>query len=131
MNGPPSIDGFLRAATCTCGLATNDRMIFRCELATYIAAEAGGIRYGHAYQELNKGSATTFCLKKTFSLVISYHRPPDGRAFGRVCGRRVGSRRRPRSVRPGRAGHARQDSSFGVHPEDVHGAGADAPPRPE
>jgi hypothetical protein len=70
MNGPPIIAGFLRAETCTCGLETKDCMIFKCEFVMYIAAEAGGIKYGDAYHWLNNGSAMTFCLKKSFWLGI-------------------------------------------------------------
>src|SRR5689334_19550358 len=69
MNGPPSIAGFLSAAMCTCGAATNDCMIFRCEFAIYIAAVAGAIRLDHAYHWLYSGSTTTFGFKNTLSVV--------------------------------------------------------------
>jgi hypothetical protein len=70
MNGPPIMAGFLRAEMCTCGADTNDCMIFRCEFAIYIAADAGGIKYGHAYHWLKSGSARIFCFKNNFLLVI-------------------------------------------------------------
>src|SRR6185503_13423927 len=68
MNGPPIIAGFLSAALCTCGADTNDCMIFRCELATYIAAVAGAIRLDHAYHWLYSGSTTTLGFRNTLSV---------------------------------------------------------------
>ena len=63
--------GFLSAATWTSGAETNERIIFRCELATNIAAGAGGMRYDHACHWLNSGSATMLCLKYTLTVGFS------------------------------------------------------------
>src|SRR5690242_17434060 len=71
MNGPPRIAGFFNAATCICGVFTNDCMIFPCELAMNIAAVAGEIKHYHAYQGLNRGHARTVCLIRTFSIVAA------------------------------------------------------------
>src|SRR5215213_8879029 len=45
-------------------------MIFKCELATNIAAVTGGISPDQAYHWLIRGSTSTFCFRYTFGLVM-------------------------------------------------------------
>src|ERR1051325_5422191 len=72
MNGTPSIAGFFKVVTCSCGDVTNDCMIFRCRLATYIVDVAGAMRLVHAYHWLNNGSTSTFGFKYTLRAVIFF-----------------------------------------------------------
>src|SRR3954471_8604213 len=98
MNGPPIIAGFFSAATWICGVATNELITFTCEFATYIAAVAGAIRYGHAYQRLISGSAATFGLRYTGAVIAR-----DLRESGSACAACPRPARRaesPRARRP-------------------------------
>lgn len=72
MNGPPRFAGFFKGETCNCGDVTNDCMIFKCRLATYIEEVAGAIRLDHAYHWLNNGSTNTFGFKYTLRVVIFF-----------------------------------------------------------
>src|SRR5262249_52561090 len=71
MNGPPRFAGFCKAATCNCGDATNDCMIFKCRLVTYIEEVAGAMRLVQAYHWLNSGSTKTFGLRYRLRTVMT------------------------------------------------------------
>src|SRR5688500_7627608 len=80
MKGPPIMAGFFSAATWICGALTKDAITFTCAFAVYMAAVAGGIRYGHAYHPLTSGSAATRGSRYTFGLLIAATFAGRGRA---------------------------------------------------